>query len=71
MSYSYRDMMNTYEYKFSTYSLYQVDRAIRDIDATLSLYRDRPTSDPYVAKLFCERDAALDRKFALKSRIAK
>ena len=66
---NYSIMSEMYRHKFSKATIYQCEYAIRDIDDTLKLHRDKDTSHPYVAKLFCERDAALDRKFFLKSKL--
>jgi hypothetical protein len=35
----------------------ELAHAVKDIGATLPLYRDRDTRDPYVAKLLAEMDA--------------
>jgi hypothetical protein len=35
----------------------ELAHAVKDISATLPLYRDRDTRDPYVAKLLAEMDA--------------
>ena len=66
MSQSYSDMQKLYRNKFKDVTIDQCEFAIRDIDATLKLHRDRDTSHPYIAKLFCERDEAIDRKFKLQ-----
>lgn len=66
MSQSYSDMQKLYRAKFKNATLAECEAAIRDIDETLKLHRDKSTSHPYVAKLFCERDEAIDRKFKLK-----
>jgi hypothetical protein len=38
-------------------SVGQLQYAVRDIQATLPIYRERDTRDPYVAKLLAEMDA--------------
>lgn len=35
----------------------ELNHALRDISATLPIYRDRDTRDPYVAKLLAEMDS--------------
>jgi hypothetical protein len=35
----------------------QLQHVVRDIQATLPIYRERDTRDPYVAKLLAEMDA--------------
>jgi hypothetical protein len=47
------------------------DYAISDIDTTLKLRTDKNMNDHYVQKLFCERDAALDRKMVLNRKPVK
>lgn len=66
MSQSYSDMQKMYRNKFKDVTIAQCEFAIRDIDETLKLHRDKDTSHPYIAKLFCERDEAIDRKFKLQ-----
>jgi len=66
MSQSYSDMQKLYRNKFKSATATECENAIRDIDETLKLHRDKDTSHPYVAKLFCERDEAVDRKHKLK-----
>jgi hypothetical protein len=38
-------------------SIAELTYALRDLKATLQIHRDRPLSDPYVAKLYAEFDA--------------
>jgi len=40
----------------------ELDFALADIRETLAIWIDRPTSDPYVAKLYAERDAILTER---------
>lgn len=61
----YSELSKLYKIKFSTYTLAMCDYAIADIDVTLKLHTDKSMDDHYVEKLFCERDAALDRKMVL------
>lgn len=35
----------------------ELNHALRDISATLPIYRERDTRDPYVAKLLAEMDS--------------
>jgi len=48
--------------------LHQIDFALRDIQATLAMWPDRPPSQPYCAKLWREFDNLLDEKRRLTSR---
>lgn len=68
MNYSLMNKMFQHKFKYATIEV--CDYAIKDIDETLKLHTDKDTKDPYVEKLFCERDAALDRKMML-NRIKK
>jgi hypothetical protein len=63
---SYSEMSTMYKNKFENASKIQCDFAIKDIDETLALHRDKGIDNPYIAKLFCERDAAIDRKYSIK-----
>lgn len=63
---SYSDMSKLYKNKFKDASISVCNYAIKDIDETLALHKDKDTSHPYVAKLFCERDAAIDRKYFIQ-----
>lgn len=38
-------------------SIAELVHALRDLKETLRIHRDRPLSDPYVAKLYAEFDA--------------
>lgn len=65
---SYTDMYKLYATKAKQYNAAQCRAAIDDIDFTLALH---PASTivamtPYVTKLFCERDAMLDRLLSLR-----
>lgn len=40
----------------------QLEWTLKDIAETLKIWRDEPTSNPYVAKLLREWDAALNEK---------
>jgi hypothetical protein len=46
-----------YERQAKTLSVTTLDHAVRDIQDTLNVLRDRDTRDPYVAKLLAEMDA--------------
>ena len=63
---SYADMSKLSKTKFSKYTVYQCNYAIKDIDETLALHKDKDMTDSYIIKLFCERDAAIDRKYFLQ-----
>ena len=66
---SYTDMSKLYATKAKQYDKAQCRAAITDIDATLKLQADSTTMvpmTPYVVKLWCERDAMLDRLLALR-----
>ena len=66
---SYTDMSKLYATKAKRYNAAQCRAAITDIDATLKLQADSTTMvpmTPYVVKLWCERDAMLDRLLALR-----
>ena len=67
----YSELAKLYKTKFSSATIQQCDFAISDIDQTLKLYPGCDTSHPYVEKLFCERDAALDRKMVLNRKRVK
>ena len=65
---SYTDMSKLYATKAKQYNAAQCRAAIEDIDSALALH---PASTmvamtPYVTKLFCERDAMLDRLLSLR-----
>ena len=65
---SYTDMSKLYATKAKRYDKAQCKAAIADIDATISMHPASTTvaMTPYVTKLFCERDAMLDRLLALR-----
>ena len=66
---SYTDMSKLYATKAKRYDKAQCKAAIADIDATLAVQDNGNTMvamTPYVTKLFCERDAMLDRLLALR-----
>jgi hypothetical protein len=55
----YRDLMTIYETKARRASLAELNAGLADIRETLALWRERPLSDPYVARLYAERDCYL------------
>ena len=63
---SYSDMSKLYKDKFANATINQLNYAIKDIDQTLFIHKEKPSTDDYVAKLWCERDAAIDRKYKLQ-----
>jgi len=66
---SYTDMSKLYADRAKQYTAAQCRAAIVDIDATLLLQTDSTTMvpmTPYVVRLWCERDAMLDRLLALR-----
>lgn len=66
---TYTDMSKLYATKAKQYDKAQCRAAIADIDATLALQADGTTMvpmTPYVVKLWCERDAMLDRLHTLR-----
>jgi len=66
---SYTDMSKLYATKAKQYTAAECRAAIADIDATLLLQTDSTTMvpmTPYVVKLWCERDAMLDRLHILR-----
>jgi hypothetical protein len=46
-----------YTARAKTLSIAELTHALRDLKETLQIHRDRPLSDPYVAKLYAEFDA--------------
>ena len=69
MTISYTEMRKLYATKAKQYSEEQCLSAILDIDNTLLLQTDRTSMvpmTPYVVKLWCERDAMLDRLHTLR-----
>lgn len=62
---SYSAMCATFKNKFKNASIDTCNSAIFDIDETLRIRKDLPNTDPYIVKLFAERDACLDRKMEL------
>jgi hypothetical protein len=60
MTQTYTDMTKLYATKAKQYDKAQCKAAIADIDATLRLYYVEEKGH-YVVKLWCERDAMLDR----------
>jgi len=46
-----------YEAQARSKPIAELNHALRDINATLPLYRERDTRDPYVAKLLAEMDS--------------
>jgi len=66
---SYTDMSKLYATKAKQYDKAQCRAAIADIDATLAVIDNGDTMlpmTPYVVKLWCERDAMLDRLLSLR-----
>jgi len=63
---TYTDMSKLYATKAKRYTLAQCRTAIVDIDETLKLQGDFVVMNDYVTKLFCERDAMLDRLLTLR-----
>lgn len=61
---NYSEMSTLYKNKFAKSTYTECEFAIKDIDETLKLHPSYPPS-PYVTKLLCERDAALDRKMII------
>ena len=66
---NYSEMCRMYRTKFAQSNLSECNYAIKDIDATLKHYPGETTDHPYVAKLFAERDAVLDRKMKLSKTV--
>ena len=62
---NYSDMTKLYQAKAKRYTKAQARAAIIDIDATLRLYYVEEKGH-YVVKLWCERDAMLDRLNTLR-----
>ena len=46
-----------YESRAKAKPIAELNHALRDISATLPIYRERDTRDPYVAKLLAEMDS--------------
>jgi hypothetical protein len=46
-----------YEARIRSKPIAELQGALRDIGATLPIYRERDTRDPYVAKLLAEMDS--------------
>jgi len=46
-----------YETRAKSKPVAELDHALKDVNATLALHRERDTRDPYVAKLLAEFDA--------------
>ena len=46
-----------YEARVKGKPIADLNHALRDISATLPIYRERDTRDPYVAKLLAEMDS--------------
>jgi hypothetical protein len=63
---TYTDMSKLYATKAKRYTKAQCKAAIVDIDETLKLQGDIVPMNDYVIKLFCERDAMLDRLLTLR-----
>lgn len=62
---NYSEMSALYKNKFKDATYTECENAIRDIDETLVIHKDKDVKDPYVVKLLCERDAVLDRKMMI------
>jgi hypothetical protein len=56
-------MLRCYEKRAKLIPTGQLLHALRDIQATLAIWRDRPLSDPYIAKLYAEFDAYSVEKY--------
>jgi hypothetical protein len=50
-------MLSFYEKRAKLLPTGQLLHALRDIQATLAIWQNRPLSDPYIAKLYAEYDA--------------
>jgi len=68
---TYSELAKSFKNKFSEYGIVECNAAIKDIDETLKINAYKDMSDPYIIKLFCERDAALDRKMVLQKHYHK
>jgi hypothetical protein len=56
-------MLSFYEKRAKLMPTGQLLHALRDIQATLSIWRDKPLNDPYIAKLYAEFDAYVVEKY--------
>lgn len=59
-------MSTMFRNKFKDATINECNYAIKDIDETLTIWKERGSSDAYCSKLWCERDAAIDRKYKLQ-----
>jgi hypothetical protein len=50
-------MLSFYEKRAKQLSTNQLLYALRDIRETMTIWRDKPLSDPYMVKLYAEFDA--------------
>jgi hypothetical protein len=50
-------MLSFYEKRAKYMPSEKLLHALRDIQETMAIYRDRPLSDPYMVKLYAEFDA--------------
>jgi hypothetical protein len=50
-------MLSFYEKRAKHMPCAQLLHALRDIQATMAIWRDKPLSDPYMVKLYAEFDA--------------
>ena len=50
-------MVSFYEKRAKLMPTGQLQHALRDIQSTLAIWRDRPLDDPYIVKLYAEFDA--------------
>jgi hypothetical protein len=50
-------MLSFYEKRAKLMPTGQLLHALRDIQATMAIWRDKPLSDPYMVKLYAEYDA--------------
>jgi len=59
-----------YEAQARSKPIAELNHALRDISATLPIYRERDTRDPYVAKLLAEMDS-ITFELARRKRLAR
>ena len=56
-------MLSFYEKRAKLMPTNQLEHALRDISATMTIWRDKPLSDPYMVKLYNEFDAYVVEKY--------